>query len=386
MAWELIDNIRGPKGDKGDPGSISSASIATLPAGSAATVAVTGGTEKHVAFGVPKGDKGDQGVPGTLSSASAETVPSGEPAEVIMSGTTEVKHAHFRIPRGMPGSNAIENDAAVAAYVEGADTATRTALKVATDVDAAAAVSDPASAVRAPLDALYPVRLLWDPVTETYPDRVPGAVNFFLGGPYPGLAMDPAVDYWVNPDGATIDEIIAEIQDVSSPLRAAVKTATTPEVVEFSAMDLAPVDNRPPTLGTLSGAANLAMGVPVMLFADNLVQVAGAPWRTPVGWSAARVYIDWGHNVSPVGTPSVSWQARLVGYGHGTDLSVTPGLQTLAQVDSAPPAVKTVKRFLIAGNFTLDPAGAEVRIAISRLSTAFGGPVGLIKLIMERTA
>lgn len=128
MAWELADNIRGPRGDKGNPGTISSVSVATLPPGEAAKATLTGKTDVHVAFAIPKGDKGDQGVPGTLSSASAESVPAGAPAEVIMSGTTEVKHAHFKVPRGLSGTNAVENDAAFAEYVAAVDSDTRAAL------------------------------------------------------------------------------------------------------------------------------------------------------------------------------------------------------------------------------------------------------------------
>lgn len=131
MAWELADNIRGPKGDKGDTGTISSVSVATLPAGAPAEVKMTGTTDVHVDFKIPKGDKGDQGVPGTLSSASAESVPAGESAEVIMSGTTEVKHAHFKVPRGLPGLNGVENDEAFATYIAAEDSATRRQLMAA---------------------------------------------------------------------------------------------------------------------------------------------------------------------------------------------------------------------------------------------------------------
>lgn len=128
MAWELIDNIRGPKGDKGDKGTINSISVATLPPESSATATMSGTTDVHVHFGIPRGAKGEQGAPGTLSSASAESVSAGDPAEVIMSGTTEVKHAHFKIPRGLPGVNAVENDAAVAAYVGASDSDTHAAV------------------------------------------------------------------------------------------------------------------------------------------------------------------------------------------------------------------------------------------------------------------
>lgn len=132
MAWELIDNIRGPKGDQGDKGdsaTIGSASAQTLAPGSPATVALSGpGSAQHVQFGIPKGDKGDRGPAGTISSASAVSVAAGEPARVIMSGTADVMHADFEIPRGLPGVNAVENDEAVAAYVGAVDSETRGVL------------------------------------------------------------------------------------------------------------------------------------------------------------------------------------------------------------------------------------------------------------------
>lgn len=305
----------------------------------------------------PKGDKGDPGETGTIAEVTATTLPPDADATVELSGPPEARAIVFGIPKGLPGGS----DAEFATYV-----------------------GAPGSNTRGALNAEYTVRRLWD--GTAYPARAAGAVNLFVGPENPGAGMDPVMDLWANPDGTTLDEVLAEVQDTASPLRAAVKVAAAPERVEFPATALAPVDNRPPTMGTLSGSSNLAMGVPVLLFGDNTVQVAGATWRTPVGWSACRVYIDWGHNVSPVNTPQVNWQVRLApGYASGTDLTVTTGLQTLAQVDS-PPAVKTVKRFLISGNFTLNPAGSEVRLAISRLSTTFGGPAGLIKLILERTA
>ncbi len=199
MAWELIDNIRGPKGDKGDKGTINSISVATLPPESSATATMSGTTDVHVHFGIPRGEKGEQGVPGTLSSASAESVAAEEPAEVIMSGTTEVKHAHFKVPRGLPGTNAIENDAAVAAYVLAVDSATKAAL-----------------------NADYPVKRVWD--GTAYPARVPGAVNLFIGPVDPGLAMT-SDDVWANPAVTTIAEVVAAVLDPSSAMNAAVKTA-----------------------------------------------------------------------------------------------------------------------------------------------------------------
>lgn len=128
MAWELSDNVRGPKGDKGPAGTISSVSVAALPPGSPPEAVLSGTEDVHVDFRIPVGERGAQGPAGTISSASAETIPAGEQAEVIMSGTAEVKHAKFRIPRGLPGVNAVPSVEAVAQYIDAPDTLARAAI------------------------------------------------------------------------------------------------------------------------------------------------------------------------------------------------------------------------------------------------------------------
>lgn len=128
MAWELIDNIRGPRGPEGPAGTIASATAATLPPGSPVKVTKTGTSEVSLHFEIPKGDKGDKGPAGTLSSAGAVSVPADAPARVILSGTSEVLNALFEIPRGLPGVNGVANDAAMAILIAALDTETRGAL------------------------------------------------------------------------------------------------------------------------------------------------------------------------------------------------------------------------------------------------------------------
>lgn len=119
MGWEIIDNIRGARGPAG-------------PAGAAGAKGDTG----------LRGLAGPIGPAGTIASADAESVEASENAAVIMSGSSEVKHAHFKIPRGLPGVNAVENDAAVATYVGATDSDTRAAL----DAEYARKGSQPTSA------------------------------------------------------------------------------------------------------------------------------------------------------------------------------------------------------------------------------------------------
>lgn len=75
------------------------------------------------------GAKGDKGDTGTFAGATAVSVPAGDPAEVSLSGPESAKVANFKIPRGLPGVNALENDAAVAAYIAATDSDTRSALE-----------------------------------------------------------------------------------------------------------------------------------------------------------------------------------------------------------------------------------------------------------------
>lgn len=68
-----------------------------------------------------------------ITGVSAEAVPAGDDAEVVMTGPDQNRQFQFKVPRGLPGVNAIENDEAVAAYVGAVDSDTRTALDAVID-------------------------------------------------------------------------------------------------------------------------------------------------------------------------------------------------------------------------------------------------------------
>lgn len=86
-----------------------------------------------------KGEKGERGVQGpqgpagTFAAAEAHSVDASEPASVVMSGSQTSRRADFYIPRGLPGVNAVDNDAAVATYLGAPDSATGAALRGALD-------------------------------------------------------------------------------------------------------------------------------------------------------------------------------------------------------------------------------------------------------------
>ncbi|MEJ6554013.1 M14 family metallopeptidase [Microbacterium esteraromaticum] len=75
-----------------------------------------------------KGDKGNKGDTGSLAFATAESVPANEAATVEMVGPESNRGAHFKVPRGLPGTNAAANDEAFATYLGAPDSQTRGAL------------------------------------------------------------------------------------------------------------------------------------------------------------------------------------------------------------------------------------------------------------------
>lgn len=72
--------------------------------------------------------KGDPGPAGTLDFVTVDTVPAGTPASVEMVSTATQKGAHFSIPEGLPGPDAVATDTAVAAMVANLLSETRAAL------------------------------------------------------------------------------------------------------------------------------------------------------------------------------------------------------------------------------------------------------------------
>lgn len=74
------------------------------------------------------GSRGLQGAPGTFAGASAESVPASEEASVQMSGGPEARYAHFKIPQGLPGLNAVPTDEAIEVLIKNRETLTHGSL------------------------------------------------------------------------------------------------------------------------------------------------------------------------------------------------------------------------------------------------------------------
>ncbi len=299
MVWKTIDNIRGPQGPKGDPGTIASASAESIPPDQSASVTMTGSeTVKHAHFKLPRGEKGDQGVPGTLSSASAESVPADQQAEVIMSGTTEVKHAHFKLPRGLPGVNGVENDEAIATYIEANDSQTKTAL-----------------------NGQYPVKRVWD--GTAYPPRISGAVNLFIGPVDPGLLME-SEDVWADPNLVTLDDVTAAMSTEGTALRTVTQSFVTPDRLYIPATGFAPIDTRAAAAFKPVSNANESASLSGWVFPKAEKPYISAVVRIPDGWNTANLYLHVVSMATPDGVTRI--RTRVQAFVEGSDVrSVTTG-------------------------------------------------------------
>lgn len=110
----------GADGTDGVTPAITAGDVTTLAAGSSATVTITGTTAAPVLnFGIPqgakgstgskgskgdKGDKGDTGITPAITVSEPVTLPAGSAATVSITGTAEAPVLNFGIPQGAPGT------------------------------------------------------------------------------------------------------------------------------------------------------------------------------------------------------------------------------------------------------------------------------------------
>lgn len=79
-----------------------------------------------------------------ITGATVETVPADQAAEVAMTGPDQNRQFQFKVPRGLPGTNAVANDEAFATYIAAEDSETRAELNASFASSAQGAKADAA--------------------------------------------------------------------------------------------------------------------------------------------------------------------------------------------------------------------------------------------------
>lgn len=286
-----------------------------------------------------RGPVGPKGRAGTFDAATAEVVPY-ETVDItpVISGD-EGQYIHFFQPRGLPGTNAVANDTAFATYLSAPDTETRAAA-----------------------DAVYIVYRLYVEGVG-YPERIPGACNVFLGTVDPGLAMDPVYDRWEDPATLTLPQLIALLLDSSSAVLQATETRSKETI---GANRFGPVDNRPPTMSSLSPSANTTASAPAWAFADGAVTVVGTLVTIPRGvYSVGFTVLCATTTASPSG--GVRWNLRAAVLDDGT---ATNAAGSVLNVTAGMTAQNTVIAAPTSSALALDGSHENtVRLTIARLGT-----------------
>lgn len=242
------------------------------------------------------------------------------------------------------------------------------------DTVTAGLVANPASATRGGLNGLYLVYRAWN--GTSYPTRVSGAVNVFLGPTDPGLLMSGS-DYWANPATTTLPAVTAAILDTSSPAFAAVQTVTRGDVVDIP---LTPrnTDTVPYMATGVSGASlyGWQMG-------PDVISGVGGTVSIPYGWNVARVRATFVTSAAGAGDIRFSRSAAtfkddaLVG-------AIADQVHTQVGV-----TVNRVKSLLLLGDIPLTNMD-EVSINVQRVGTSgvdtLPVPIYILSLRLEKVS
>lgn len=218
---------------------------------------------------------------------------------------------------------------------------------------------------------------------SSYPTRVAGASNLFIGPNDPGLAMNSTQDIWAGPS-TSLDTVTAAALNTNSSLFSAIQSTSGVTRRFISAAELAPIDNRPASFSNFSSNSNSSSGLPAWVFAPNAVSLVGTLIETPAGWSKVRVRLVWSHNASST-NGSVTWLVRGYAVPDGT---VVDAGGTSIQANSAVPDTRTIKSTALSNIADVDSNGDLVRINIARLGNndSFGDSAYLVGLWVERAS
>lgn len=192
---------------------------------------------------------------------------------------------------------------------------------------------------------------------SSYPARIAGAVNLFIGNTDPGLAMNAAAgDVWANPDNATYAGVAAAMIDTGSDIRKAMQSESI--YVPVSAM--LPEDSTTPV--TILGASPDQRVARVMPNTGVSRLLGGI--KFPNTWNTVRVKPHFQHNTPSATAGNVGWLLNMTttpftaGSSTGTFYLANSAMNIVGNGMSTPTAIPvgTAWSFMVArnGNATLD--------------------------------
>lgn len=190
---------------------------------------------------------------------------------------------------------------------------------------------------------------------SSYPTRIAGAVNLFIGDTDPGLAM-AAGDVWANPDNATYAGVAAAMIDTGSDIRKAMQSESI--YVPVSAM--IPEDTTTPVT-ILGSSPDQRVG---RVMPNTGVSRLFGGIKFPNTWNTIRVKPHFQHNTPSATAGNVGWLLNMTttpftaGSSTGTFYLANSAMNIVGNGMSTPTAIPvgTAWSFMVArnGNATLD--------------------------------
>lgn len=289
--------------------------------------------------------KGPQGNTGTLAFATAESVPANANAEVEMVGPEENRGAHFKMPRGLPGVNAVPADEAFATYAGASDTLTGKAL----------------------LGRFVVHRLEISP--GVYQPRVNGAPNLFIGNSDASAWMNTAQgDHWVAPDAVMIATIATLLGQSGSSVNVAARRAVGAAGRWIPAQSLsegAGVNKPTYTIDT----GGFGAGLRVWRFTPGVEASVDGSFVVPDGWSTARLSLRWLHNAESF-TGAFRLRATASIITVGGDAILESGVNTWYHTTTSTPIRGALASTALSGRDVPVTPGEVLRFTVGRFGSS----------------
>lgn len=201
----------------------------------------------------------------------------------------------------------------------------------------------------------------------SYPTRVAGVTNIFIGDTNPGAAMDSDVDVWANPDFTTIDTVVSQANTPSSALNTAIRDVSGGNSVWVSASDSHRPDTSLVLLDDETGESGYVadLFVPVLSLPDGVGRGLYATVNMPPGWTTALFDIYWTH-LSSSHAGNIRFNVGVHGLQLGETVSSLNSVSYTAAADDIEPGQFTVSTVPTA--IAVNPAGGPLTVRALRLA------------------
>lgn len=286
--------------------------------------------------------------------------------------------------------DALYGTGAMVSKIEDEDNPIRGALNDLFGDDAIAALMSNPTATKTAVDNLinalsngkYIVHRVWNGVS--YPARIAGAVNAFIGPDDPGLAMSEN-DFWARDDYVTLAQIASELANPASPVAVSAFANAVPDSIFLTAEDFAPIDSRPATKSNYDPTGT-AISAPAWFFDNGVQRYVGTIFQVPKGWNSAYLELLFAHNSAAAVAGNISFYARMGSVDVGSNIGTVPAGETVAVNAAAQKVIQKTTHMLAAPAAVSASRLMKITIARNGNTDTFAYPTGLIGVLVKRAS